>query len=105
MPNSIDWWLFRQNKLKIGDVVNVDLVALSAVFDVWIANCDRWEKNLLLQSEPAEIPVQEAENRRFWLSRIWRSASVSPLPTTAFSRSLPSALSPYLTGGHRNAWP
>lgn len=65
--NSLSWWMFSQARLPQRDIVNVDSVPLSVVFDVWLANTDRWEKNLLIQSEPASKSLLEADAYRLWL--------------------------------------
>lgn len=67
VPNSLSWFLFREAKHPSRPVVNLDDVPLSVVFDIWIANCDRWEKNLLVQSEPADVLLPEAKQHRIWL--------------------------------------
>jgi len=67
LENSMSWWLFRQRNHKAKTLTNSHLLPLSAVFDVWIANCDRWEKNVLVQADPPRNSLESAECLSIWL--------------------------------------
>jgi hypothetical protein len=67
IPNSMDWHAFRQQSEKTRPISNLTILPLCVVFDVWIANCDRWDKNLLVQASPVGVTVPEASELSVWL--------------------------------------
>ena len=67
IPNSADWMFLRELEIQEPIITNLDILPLCVVFDIWIANCDRWDRNLLAQSDPLGEPVANAAGVRVWL--------------------------------------
>jgi hypothetical protein len=67
IPDSMNWQAFQEQGHKPREIVNHEVLPLCVVFDIWIANCDRWPRNLLIQSASPGISVGSATTLKFWL--------------------------------------
>lgn len=61
------WWLFQQGKMSRRSVTNQGVVPLCVAFDIWLANTDRYRKNIQLRAEPAGVSFPDAEEMSLWL--------------------------------------
>jgi hypothetical protein len=67
IPDSMNWKTFYEQQWEAVPIANQDILPLCVVFDIWIANCDRWAPNLLVQSHEPGVPLRAASGLKVWL--------------------------------------
>jgi hypothetical protein len=76
---------WRQLQMMMRDnIVNRDLWALAALFDVWIGNVDRRDVNFLFEPIPAGATPPRAQGSRMWLidhgmCGLWPAGKLDPM--------------------------
>jgi hypothetical protein len=67
VENSRNWKLAQGCPMLMNEIVNEDQLPLCFVFDAWVANIDRVDRNLLAQAEPPTKLPNGAQKCRVWL--------------------------------------
>lgn len=67
VDNARSWKQAPGCPMLMNEIVNEEQLPLSFLFDAWIANIDRVDRNLLAQSVPATKPPKGAQKCKMWL--------------------------------------
>lgn len=65
--NSRNWQHAPACPMLMTEIINERQLSLAFMFDVWMANTDRFDRNLLAQSDPSDKAPKYATKCKFWL--------------------------------------
>jgi hypothetical protein len=83
IPESLSWRQVQSFPQMRANVLNASLYAKAALFDVWLANIDRRDVNLLFEAQPDGEKCAKARSCRLWLidhglCGLWTAAKWNP---------------------------
>lgn len=83
ITESLSWRQAQSFPQMRANVSNADLYAKASLFDVWLANIDRRDVNLLFEAEPDGEKCANARSCRLWLidhglCGLWTAAKWTP---------------------------
>jgi hypothetical protein len=67
IPDARSWRMMEGGVPQLRNIRNTEVYPLGALFDVWMANTDRRDVNLLLEALPPGTPPGRARESQVWL--------------------------------------